>query len=129
MEIEINDNKIINELQEEFNKQFPFLKIEFFSKSHNEGEASDKKLLRNKNKKIGDCRSIRTIGNIIISEKQKVSELESLFQSVYGLSVQVFRKSGKIWLETTSTDNWTLEKQNNEAKELLAFKSKDRNLI
>ena len=28
------------------------------------------------------------------------------------LSAQVFRKSGKIWLETTFTDSWTLKKQN-----------------
>jgi hypothetical protein len=129
MEIHINDNRIIHELQDEFNKLFPFLKIEFFSRSHKEGEATAKKLLRNKNKKIGECRTISKNGDIIISEKQKVSELESLFQSVYGLSVQVFRKSGKVWLETTSTDNWTLAKQNNEAKELVAFKLKDRNLI
>jgi hypothetical protein len=28
------------------------------------------------------------------------------------LSVQVFRKSGKNWLETTASDQWSLEKQN-----------------
>jgi hypothetical protein len=35
-----------------------------------------------------------------------------------GLYVQVFRKSGKVWLETTATDNWSLYKQNEEGQEL-----------
>jgi len=56
--------------------------------------------------------------NLTIYGQQKVSEVEQLFQDVYGLSVQVFRKSGTIWLETTATDDWTLNKQNDEAKEL-----------
>ena len=123
MEIKIDDNRIINELQAEFNANFPFLKIEFFSKTHKEGESSAKKLIRNTNKKIGECRSVHTKGNITISAKQKVSELEQLFQSVYGLPVQVFRKSGNVWLETTSTDNWTLAKQNSEAQDLIAYRS------
>lgn len=48
-----------------------------------------------------------------------VSELEQHFADVYGLSVQVFRKSGEVWLETTTTDNWSLEKQNQEAIDLM----------
>lgn len=122
MEIHIDDNRIIKDLQTEFNSLFPFLKIEFFSKNHANGEASAKTLIRNNNKKIGECRSVHKSGNITISAKQKVSELESLFQSIYGLPVQVFRKSGKVWLETTSTDNWTLAKQNKEAQELVSYR-------
>lgn len=122
MEIHIDDNRVIKDLQVEFNNLFPFLKIEFFSKNHKSGEISSKILIRNNNKKIGECRSVHTNGNIIISAKQKVSELETLFQNVYGLPIQIFRKSGKVWLETTSTDNWTLAKQNQEAKELVAYK-------
>ena len=35
----------------------------------------------------------------------------------FGLSAQVFRLSGDVWLETTSTDNWTLEEQNSTGQE------------
>jgi hypothetical protein len=31
---------------------------------------------------------------------------------------QVYRKSGKIWLETTVTDSWTLEEQNKQGESL-----------
>jgi hypothetical protein len=29
--------------------------------------------------------------------------------------VQVFRKSGKLWIQTTATDQWTLGEQNKNA--------------
>jgi hypothetical protein len=45
---------------------------------------------------------------------------------VYGLSVQVFRKSGNVWLETSATDNWTLRQQNNEGAELSTQMKNDR---
>lgn len=47
----------------------------------------------------------------------KVSELESVFTETFGLSVQVFRKLGNVWLQTTTTDNWTLAEQNQKASE------------
>jgi hypothetical protein len=39
--------------------------------------------------------------------------------------VQVFRKSGKVWLETTVTDGWTLEEQNLQGEALSNTKSKN----
>jgi hypothetical protein len=47
----------------------------------------------------------------------KVGELEHAFNVKFGLSAQVFRKSGEIWLQTTTTDTWTLAKQNEVAME------------
>ena len=47
-----------------------------------------------------------------------VNELEQRFSDVYGLGVQVFRKSGNVWLETTVTDGWTLEQQNKQGESL-----------
>ena len=118
MELLITDNTTIKTIQDEFNKQFPFLKLEFFSKPHKKGEASAKELIRNNDKTLGECRMKKSDGALKIYAKQKVSELEQLFQDHFGLSVQVFRKSGRVWLETTSTDDWTLMKQNDEAIEL-----------
>ena len=45
-----------------------------------------------------------------------VANLENDFDAIYGLAVHVFRKSGKVWLETTVTDNWTLEEQNRQGE-------------
>lgn len=118
MELIINDDVYIETIQEKFNRCFPFLKLEFFSKKHKKGEGTSKNNLQKAGSKIADCRKIKRSGVIKISGREKVAELEQMFQDSFGLSVQVFRKSGKVWLETTSTDDWTLEKQNEQAKEL-----------
>lgn len=118
MKIEINDNRKIYAIQEEFNQAFPYLKLEFFKKPHKKGGASPKEFVNEASKLIGECRTIHESGVINISPQLTVGELEENFSSVYGLSVQVFRKSGKVWLETTETDNWSLQKQNDEGQEL-----------
>ncbi len=112
MKITINDNRKIYAIQEEFNKLFPYLKLEFFSKPHKAFGASSKKSIKKNSKCIYECRSIHNNGEITITPQMTVNELEQNFASTYGLSVHVFRKSGKSWLETTVTDNWTLEEQN-----------------
>lgn len=55
----------------------------------------------------------------------KVSELEKLFKDKFKLAVQVFRKSGNLWLETTMTDNWSLLQQNNHGREISTNKITD----
>lgn len=118
MKIEINDNRKIYAIQEEFNTAYPYLKLEFFKKPHKKGGASPKEFVTESSKLIGQCRTIHNSGEITITPHLTVGELEEHFSSVYGLSVQVFRKSGKVWLETTETDNWSLQKQNDEGQEL-----------
>lgn len=118
MKIEINDNRKVYAIQEEFNAAFPYLKLEFYTKPHTQGGASPKEIITESSKLIGDCRTIHDSGEITITPQLTVGELEQRFRDVYGLSVQVFRKSGKVWLETNETDNWSLEKQNDEGKEL-----------
>jgi hypothetical protein len=49
-----------------------------------------------------------------------VQDLEQLIWDAFGLSVQVFRKSGNLWLETTVTDQWSLAYQNEQGRELSA---------
>jgi len=116
--IEVNDKRKIAILKEEFNQLFPYLKLEFFSKPHKTGEGSAKTFMQTDAKTLGECRALHKGGSIIITPQMSVAELEQNFNDVFGLSVQVFRKSGKIWLETTVTDSWTLEKQNIEGEAL-----------
>lgn len=116
MKIKITSNKSIEEIQAEFNKEFPFLKIQFFKHTHKEFKGSAKKELIPIHTNIGLLKHHN--GQIEIKEDMTVNELEKLFKTKLELNVQVFRKSGKSWLETTVTDGWTLKKQNDEGKEL-----------
>ncbi len=118
MKITINDHRKISAIQEEFNTEFPYLKIEFFTKPHKQSGASPKKLIKHSSKTLEECRTIHNKGHITITSKMTVVDLEQRFSDVYGLGVQVFRKSGKVWLETTVTDGWTLEEQNSQGESL-----------
>lgn len=122
MKIKISDNRKISAIQKEFNTVFPYLKLEFFSKPHTKGGGSAKKLMKSNSKTLGECRTIHKKGDITIVPQMTVGDLEQHFQDIYGLSLQIFRKSGKSWLETTSTDAWTLEKQNIEGEALSNLK-------
>jgi hypothetical protein len=114
MIIHINDNKQLKHIKEEFNLLFPYLKIEFFNKGVPGGYV--KLLIANDKKTLGECRGVHNNGLLDITPEMTVSELERSFQSEYGLNVQVFRKSGTVWLETTVTDKWTLSEQNKQGE-------------
>lgn len=118
MKITINDNRKIFAVQKKFNDEFPYLKIEFFSRPHKIGGASPKKLMTESSKTLGECRTVHDSGTINITPQMTVGELEQNFKDAFGLWVQVFRKSGRVWLETTVTDSWTLETQNSKGEEL-----------
>ena len=108
----IKDSKTIQATQEEFNNKFPYLKIEFYAHEHKDHEGSPNKDKLEQILTIGQARTKMNEGDLSIHANQKVSTLEQNFHDIYGLNVQVFRKAGNIWLQTTTTDNWTLHKQN-----------------
>ena len=115
MELNINTSTTLNEIKERFNKIFPYLKLEFFTHEHNKGEGSPRGEMIMSDKKINEVGGKK--GTINVTDKLTVAKLESDFKTNTNLNVQVFRKSGVVWLETTNSDNWTLQEQNNHAKE------------
>ncbi len=118
MKIRISNERPLSGLQADFNALFPFLKVEFFKTPHKIGESSSKSLIYNNNRYVRDCRVKNTEGDLLVNELMTVNELEEQFLNNFGLSVQVFRKSGNVWLETSATDSWTLRQQNDEGAEL-----------
>jgi len=119
MKLNINDKRKVADIQKDFSKSFPFLRLEFFSVPHKSGKGTAKKnLIIPDHKTVGDCRRIHKSKIVTITPEMKVSELEKIFLEDYGLNVQVFRNSGRVWLETTMTDDWTLAEQNRQGEEL-----------
>jgi hypothetical protein len=118
MDIIIDDNYKLSTIQEEFRKHYPFLKLEFFEYSPKGKKVFLKKnIIWDTNQTIGEVRHVHHLGHVSINGHQKVSTLENNFHTNYGLNVQVFRKADRVWLETVSTDDWTLAKQNKVGKE------------
>jgi hypothetical protein len=116
MRIHLDDKRKISEIQEAFNQAFPYLKIEFFKKPHGAGATSPISEMLSADTTIGQWRTVHNEGDLEVKGTMKVQELESAFQAKYGLSVQVFRKSGEVWLETSYTDGWTLNEQNEQGE-------------
>lgn len=108
----IDNKKKIKDLQSEFHKVFPSLKLEFYEGSHREGEASPARQQLNNERLIDEVRSIHTTGDLHIGGEMSVTELERMFLEKFGLNAQVFRRSGSLWLQTSATDHWTLAEQN-----------------
>jgi len=118
MNINLDDRKTLQEIQQEFSGIFPFLKIEFFTRSHGVGKGTEKKYMRSGLDRISDVTNGPNGSVFEIDPEMTVAELERTFDERFGLHVQVFRRSGKLWLETTATDNWTLNYQNEQGREL-----------
>lgn len=103
----------LREITNEFNRIYPYLRIEF---PKHGGELldtgmADDEAIREK------ARDVLTT-DAGLADSMTVSELESVLQTLFALPVQIFRKSGKIWIETKMTRNWTLKQQNDHGRAL-----------
>ena len=122
MQLHIAPNRLISDIQKEFNESFPFLKIEFFkSRSFTRSEFMTHQIIPSQHR-IGEGQLAITDGDIEIAEEMKVKDLEKIFKDQFSLAAQVFRKSGNLWLETTMTDDWTLQQQNDHGREISAVR-------
>lgn len=111
----VNDKTKVNDFHKGFNDAFPFLKIDLFTHAFSEKKTiSPVKRITDGNKTLCECGNIHPPGTITMtfSPDTTVAELKQIFKDLYNIKVQVFRQAGNSWLETTLTQNWTLEQQN-----------------
>ncbi|GAA4312426.1 hypothetical protein [Compostibacter hankyongensis] len=125
MELHIRVYSQVRDLQEDFNARFPYLRLEFFRYPH-----ADKKL-SSRGEEIDSSTPLSQLSKSVpavieVNEKMTVSQTEKEFQERLGLFVQVLRKSGRIWIETSLTDHWTLEQQNSEGESMSSMHERRR---
>ena len=100
MEIRIEAGELFEEIQKKFCERFPYLKIECLC---NDNLAQ---------KKLNSC-----IGCVInITKDTTVAAIVKQFTSLLDIPVKVLRKANNLWIETSLSDSWTLEKQNAASK-------------
>lgn len=117
----ISKDKTVMDLQKEFSDQFPYLKIEFYHKAHDHFEGSKKADQASSDTLLKDLSSDLSEAEFEITKNLSVDKLETAFEEKFGLHVQVFRQSGKEWLQTSVSDGWTLEEHSKNAKEYADF--------
>jgi hypothetical protein len=120
MKLKLLKNSVTGEIKKQFNSEYPFLKLEFLILRRMQ-TGGRHPLIADDNTRLGILQPAMKEGGFLVSDSTTVDELERLFKD-HLLSVQVFRLSENLWLETTITDSWTLKKQNNHGKEISEFR-------
>jgi len=111
----------VKDVQARFNDRYPFLKLEFYQNAHAlfaGSKASDQIAPETM---IVDLNPDFVELNIPVLDEMSVNALEAMIEDSCKLHVQVFRKSGKTWLQTSSTDHWSLQKHMDRAEETEHF--------
>ena len=116
MILELKKDRTVCDVRADFTSEFPYLTLDFYKYVTGRlGSSIRQKLV----KSTGLAKSgLHREGSLEVNESMTVRELEKAFVEQFGLFVQVSRKSGPVWLETTISDSWTLQQQNEHGREL-----------
>ena len=112
MHIDINDNTSLKEIQKVFSDFYPYLRIEFYRKSHKKYEASAENDLIKADTTVGHFKKTHVSGLLEMLPLFKISDVEEEFQRRFGLSAQIFRMEKNGWEQTTGMDDFTLKDVN-----------------
>jgi len=127
MKILLHFNRTVEEVKEEFNNSFPYLKIVFINKKQDGGSSQIEEV--DPDRCLIEVSGILKEGDIDIKSTDTIKEVEQRFEKQYGLPVHIFRKQKGIWMDTNVTDDLTLHEQNTwgrEASKPLRIKMDDR---
>lgn len=102
----------VQEVFNQFNKLFPFLRLEFYKTPHDDNQGSRIQDQVSHERLLGELNPLIEKGDFEVDPQMTVADFEAMMHEKFNLNVQVFRKSAGIWLQTTATDGWSLEKQN-----------------
>ena len=117
MKISINQSKTIGDIQSEFSKAFPFLKLEFFYAPHEICSGSHAHMVYSGKTAIGNIGCVSGNCELEITPKMTVEALEYALTTRFKVVAEVYRLSEGEWKDTDETDWWTLEEHNNRGEE------------
>ncbi len=112
MKLQLSAGKKVKSLKQQFSNFFPFLKIEVFHHPHEKGQGSGVEQKAREKLLLCEVTGALVEGVVMIDPLMTVADFEQMMQKKHGLPVQVFRKSGDLWIETMQTDNMSLKAQN-----------------
>lgn len=118
MILRITYNTIIADIQKEFQAAFPYLKLRFLKPATRLHPSPAIKKFCDSQTRLGEAFPLLKAGQITITAQLTIEALIQLFDETFGIQVLVFRKSINLWIEITLTTSWTLEQQNNQAREI-----------
>ena len=114
----ITHQQCLADISRAFETHFPYLKLAFYKKHHVLISGNSKTERLPSDSKINTLVCYFNEVQIPLHTQKRVFELIEEIYIKTGLYAQLFRKSGRSWLKTTLTDDWTLERQNRAGYEL-----------
>lgn len=105
----------LRDIQNAFQNEFPFLKIEFYKPKTKQG-SNEKSEKLNPSLPVITLNSGKVPAEISIMEDKSVSDIKSVLKEILDCNILIYRKSGNHWIETSYTEDWTLKQQNEEGK-------------
>jgi len=118
MNLLIDSELTISIIQKNFNEVYPFLKLEFLDTLHIRSKFSFKSIKLSPDNKLKILTGYDIKEQININYERTILEVERDFFEKLVIFVRIYRRTGKVWVETSLTDNWTLKQQNEEGKQL-----------
>lgn len=115
MELSIKRSETIRDIQHRFNNLFPYLRIDFFRFPHIDKKLSPKSEKLEKYTQVDQIVKWADDKVVELNDQMTISQFEATMAKI-GMFVQVSRQSGRLWIETSYTDDWTLGRQNEEGK-------------
>ena len=110
--IDVNDEYMtLKTIKDQFSQKFSHLKLEFFKTKPLKGESTNKEYMYDEAFRIKDIRKKAAMTPLCNHGRLKISTLEKLFEEKLGIFVQVYKMSSNVWIQTTTTDDWTLSEQ------------------
>jgi len=114
LELHMKNETTCRNMQEEFSVSYPFLKIEFQKYQQTiEGRMIRTEKLLPEEKMSYFYRKTQ-LNAIDVGSDRTVLQVIREFEKLLNLKLLLLRRSGKSWIETTLTTDWTLEQQNRE---------------
>ncbi|HWI92355.1 MAG TPA: hypothetical protein VNT20_13835 [Flavisolibacter sp.] len=115
MIILLQSNRTVEQMKEDFSNAFPYLKISFFTKKQESEGALTEEV--DPSAQLIEVSSVLKDGDTVVNSTDTIKEAEQKFEKQYGLPVHIFRKQNGVWMDTTITDDLTLQEQNTWGRE------------
>ena len=114
----------VKEIARQFNLYYPYLNIEFYKMPHLKDHSSSEEVTESTFPSSPLTQFTQEF-TINISSNKTIKELEKECASL-GLRGQIYRKSGNVWIETSFTNDWTLQHQNYEGEQITQLCNKEK---
>lgn len=117
MELIIGYTTTVDDVLMQFNALYPFLQLQVYSSLPTWHKSIQKLVKMPPGQLIKTWAPTHSQVSLSIENKITVAQLVDSLKAI-GLRARVSRKSGNQWIETSLTDDWTLEQQNREAMQI-----------